>query len=43
MQVEFFTIKLEDKKQSGKGNDEVPFVDSYRLSGYQKGALKRMK
>lgn len=43
MQVEFFTIKLEDKKQSGKGNDEVPFVDSYRLSGYQKGVLKKIK
>lgn len=43
MQVEFFTIKLEDKKQSGKGNDDVPFVDSYRLSGYQKGILTKIK
>lgn len=43
MQVEFFNIKLDDKKQSGKSTDEVPQVDSYRLSGYQKGVLKRMK
>lgn len=43
MQVEFFNIKLADKKQSGKGTDEVPLVESYRLSGYQKGILKRIK
>jgi hypothetical protein len=43
MQVEFFNIKLGDKKQSGKGTDEVPQVNSYRLSGYQKGVLKKMK
>jgi hypothetical protein len=41
--VEFFSIKLGDKKQSGKGTDEVPHVDSYRVSSYQKGVLTRMK
>jgi hypothetical protein len=43
MQVEFFSIKLGDKKQSGKGTAETPLVDSYRISSYQKGILKRVK
>ncbi len=43
MQVEFFNIKMGSKKQSGNGTDEVPHVDSYRLSGYQKGILLRVK
>lgn len=43
MQVEFFSIKLGDKKQSGHGTDESPAVDSYRVSSYQKGVLKRVK
>jgi hypothetical protein len=43
MQVEFFSIKLAEKKQSGYGTDESPNVDSYRLSSYQKGVLKRVK
>jgi hypothetical protein len=43
MQVEFFSIKLGDKKQSGKGTAETPLVDSYRISSYQKGILKRIK
>ena len=43
MQVEFFSIKLADKKQSGKGTAETPFVDSYKISSYQKGVLKKVK
>jgi hypothetical protein len=43
MTVEFFSIKLTDKKQSGIGNDEVPFVDSYKVGSYQVGVLKRQK
>lgn len=43
MTVEFFSIKLGEKKQSGKGTDETPFVESYRMAGYQKGVLTRIK
>jgi hypothetical protein len=43
MRVEFFTIKLGDKKQSGKGTEEIPFVDSYKISSYQTGVLTRVK
>ena len=43
MKVEFFSIKLGDKKQSGKGTEESPFVDSYRISSYQIGVLTRVK
>lgn len=43
MTVEFFSIKLGEKKQSGKGTDETPYVDSYRMAGYQKGVLTRLK
>ena len=41
MRVEFFSIKLDDKKQSGKGTAETPFVDSYLISSYQTGVLER--
>ncbi len=43
MRVEFFSIKLTDKKQSGKGTDDVPFVDSYRIGSYQTGVLTKIK
>ncbi len=43
MVVEFFSIKLSDKKQSGKGTEETPFVDSYKISSYQTGVLTRVK
>lgn len=43
MQVEFFSIKLGDQRQSGHGNDEVPYVYSYRMNSYQKGVLRRVK
>jgi hypothetical protein len=43
MRVEFFSIKLGDKKQSGKGTEEIPFVDSYKISSYQTGVLTRVK
>jgi hypothetical protein len=42
MVVEFFSIKLGDKKQSGKGTEDTPFVDSYRVSGYQTGVLVKV-
>jgi hypothetical protein len=43
MYVEFFSIKLGDKKQSGKGTGDTPFVDSYKISSYQTGVLTRVK
>jgi hypothetical protein len=43
MKVEFITIKLGDKKQSGGGTDESPFVDSYRIASYQTGVLTKVK
>lgn len=43
MTVEFFSIKLGDKKQSGKGTDETPYVDSYRVGSYQSGVLTKLK
>lgn len=42
MKVEFFVIKLGDKKSSGKGTDDSPLVDSYRMSGYQYGMLDKV-
>ena len=41
MFVEFFNIKLADKQTSGKGTEETPFVDSYRVGSYQQGVLER--
>jgi hypothetical protein len=43
MMVEFFSIRLADKTQSGKGTDETPFVDSYKVSSYQTGVLTKLK
>jgi hypothetical protein len=43
MTVEFFSIKLDDKTQSGKGTDETPTVTSYRVGSYQKGVLVRQR
>jgi hypothetical protein len=42
MNVEFFTIKLGDKKTSGMDSDESPLVDSYRMAGYQYGILEKV-
>jgi hypothetical protein len=42
LMVEFFTIKLAEKNTSGKGTSDVPFVDSYRIAGYQKGVLSKV-
>lgn len=42
MKVEFFTIRMADKKTSGMGSDESPTVDSYRMAGYQYGILEKV-
>ena len=41
IKVEFYNIKLADKKQSGAGTEDSPFVDSYKISSYQVGFLER--
>ncbi len=43
MYVEFFSIRLADKKTTGKGTDETPFVDSYGMVAYQIGKLNKMR
>jgi len=43
MFVEFFNFKLGDKKTSGKGTEETPFVDSYGMGSYQIGKLNKMR
>jgi hypothetical protein len=42
LKVEFFSIQLQNKTQSGKGTEETPFVDSYRIGSYQTGILTRI-
>lgn len=41
LHVSFLMIRLQDKNRSGKGTDEIPYADSYRISGYQSGTLIR--
>jgi hypothetical protein len=43
MRVEFFSIKLTDKRTSGKGTEDVPSVDSYKVTSYQTGILYKAK
>lgn len=42
LQVEFFSIKLNDKKTSGQGTEDVPLVDSYKVTSYQAGTLRKI-
>ena len=41
--VEFFNIGAKPMITTGKGTDEIPFVDSYKLGSYQKAVLIRAK
>jgi hypothetical protein len=40
--VEFLSIKLADKKTSGRGTEDTPFVDSYKITSYQTGVLHKV-
>ncbi len=42
LKVEFTSVKLANKKVSGKGTGDVPLVESYPLSSYQVGVLQRV-
>lgn len=39
--VQFYSVKLGEKTSSGKGTEESPLVDSYRMGSYQRGYLKK--
>ena len=41
--VEFFTVKLSEKNISGKGTTDIPFVESYKIAGYQAGTLTKVE
>lgn len=43
LRVEFFSIQLNDKKTSGKGTEDSPLVDSYKITSYQTGTLTKVK
>jgi hypothetical protein len=40
--IEFFTFRLNEKKTSGRGTPETPFVDSYPITAYQSGVLTKV-
>ncbi len=41
--VEFHSISAKPLATTGKGNDDSPFVDSYKMNSYQKAILVRTK
>jgi hypothetical protein len=43
MRVSFYSFAGDTKTTTGKGNDDVPLVDSYRVTGFQTGLLTRAK
>ncbi len=43
MHIEFFSYKQNPLNVTGKGTEESPKVDSYRMGSYQKAVLKKMK
>jgi hypothetical protein len=43
MRVEFLSISLNKKNTTGKGTDDVPFVDSYAVKSAQTGTLIRIR
>ncbi len=43
LNIEFYNFNAKALNTSGKGTDEIPFVDSYQLGSYQKAVLIRTK
>lgn len=41
--VEFYSVSAKPVATTGKGNEDVPFVDSYGVKSYQKAVLSRVK
>ena len=42
LMVEFYHVSAKPIATTGKGTDESPHVDSYRVGGYQKAVLTRI-
>jgi hypothetical protein len=43
LMIEFYTISNKSPNRTGEGTDASPHVDSFRLGGYQKGVLRKVK
>ena len=43
LKVVFISMKMADKTTSGKGTDDSPSVDSYRVTGMQQGWLEKQQ
>jgi len=43
LQIEFQTIATKSANKTGRGTEDAPSVDSYRISGYQRGVLRKVK
>ena len=41
--VEFYSIAAKPINTTGKGNKEIPFVDSYKVNSYQRAVLSKDK
>jgi hypothetical protein len=41
--VEFYSIGAKPIARTGKGDDETPYVDSYKIGSYQRAVLKKEK
>lgn len=41
LHVEFYSISAKPINTTGKGTDEIPSVDSYKMGSYQKAVLSR--
>ena len=41
--VEFYNISAKPVATTGKGTEDSPKVDSYKMGSYQKAVLKRMR
>lgn len=39
--VEFISVQAKPVATTGKGTEDIPFVDSYQVKSYQKAVLKR--
>lgn len=42
LQVEFFSLKLDEKRKSGNGTEDSPEVSSYPIRSYQTGILNKL-
>ena len=42
LEVEFYTLSSKPVATTGKGNEDSPFVDSYKIAAYQKAVLERI-